>query len=851
MKNPDSGAREPMRRVTAAAPCPICKRPDWCGVSDDERVVVCMRTESATPTKNGGWLHHLTEPVLTTPPPKRKAQSRAKAKDWPAEARTLAANATPDRRAKLAALLGLPVDALDVLPLLGFNPDDSVGPCFTFPEMDAAGNVIGLNRRWGHGRGVKAADGTTTDKMMVAGGERGLTLPSGWRDRPGPVFIAEGPTDAAALTAAGLGCVGRPGANMGAALLAELLRDLPPDRDIVVVAENDQKLDGRWPGRDGAVAVVRRLADALARPVRWALTPGGAKDPRAWFAEQAAGAGEVVDWPRYGREFDAALAATATTVTPANTTPPTGTKEPPSNGRDSRDANREKRTTPDGWGTPAPLPTMPAVPPFPLDLFPAPLADYWKASAESLHVPVDYVAVPALPLLGAAVGRARAAAVKRTYAEPALLWCVLVAPPGRAKSPSLKLAKGPLSGQTRKWREKYKQNAATYAAELGRYDADFAKWKRCPDGDPPRKPDKPVLKQLVVDKFTVESLVRINADNPRGVCLAHDELAALVSGLNQYKSGGKGDDKQTLLSLWAGAEAEVNRVKDKDRDAGGLPLYVPHTFVGVAGMIQPDMLALLRGDFGRTEFVNDGWADRFLLAYPDPPAMVGETWATVSEELEQSYAAVFEYLLGMEMKAEIDASSAVHHRPFFLTFAPDAEAQWQLFTDRIAAQANALDRTDPYAGVLSKLKHYGLRLTALVYCLRAACGEIVDGAPVDGESVRRAAGVVDYFEAHGRRCLGVGWADRAVRVATRLLAWLTRNPDRRGFNRTEAYLALKDRRDVKTSEALAPAFRLLTDHNYIRPLDRPENAKSGPVPETFAVNPAWVRDTRNPSPESL
>ncbi len=387
----------------------------------------------------------------------------------------------------------------------------------------------------------------------------------------------------------------------------------------------------------------------------------------------------------------------------------------------------------------------------------------------------------------------------------------------------------------------------TFAADLARHETEFAKWRKHPDGDPPRKPSRPVLTQLLIDKFTTESLVRINADNPRGVCLAQDELAALVTGLGQFK-GGKGDDKQTLLSLWAGAEAEVNRAKDKDKDGSGLPLYIPNTFVGVSGMIQPDLLTLLRGDFGRAEFVNDGFADRFLLSFPDPPPMVGETWVTTSEELERGYADVFEELLGLQMMNENQANGTVHQHPYYLPFDRDAEEEWQRFTDRIAAQGNALDKTDPYAGVLSKLKHYGLRLTTLVYCVRAACGEIRDGSPVDGETVRRAAALVDYFECHGRRCLGVGWADRSVRVATRLLAWLSRNPERKAFMRTEAFLALKDRRDVKTSEALAPAFRLLVDHGYLRPLDRPENVRPGPVPETYTVNPAWVRDTSGSVP---
>jgi hypothetical protein len=100
---------------------------------------------------------------------------------------------------------------------------------------------------------------------------------------------------------------------------------------------------------------------------------------------------------------------------------------------------------------------MPPVSEFPLSLFPPIIADYWRAAAESLNVPVDYVAVPSLSLLGAAIGRSRAASVKRTYSEPPLFWTAVVAPPGRAKSPALQFAKGSLSSHTRRWRERHRE----------------------------------------------------------------------------------------------------------------------------------------------------------------------------------------------------------------------------------------------------------------------------------------------------------------------------------------------------------------------------------------------------------
>jgi hypothetical protein len=266
-------------------------------------------------------------------------------------------------------------------------------------------------------------------------------------------------------------------------------------------------------------------------------------------------------------------------------------------------------------------------------------------------------------------------------------------------------------------------------------------------------------------------------------------------------------------------------------------------------MIQPDLLPAFRGDLGQRNFVNDGWADRFLLSYPDPLPLVGETWDTVSEELETGYAAVYEKLLAREMVAVETDGEAVGERPYYVPFDGEAVQEWERFTGEIAARANALDAEDPYVGVLSKFRHHGLRLVALVHALRLACGEVEELSPVTGETVRRASELVWYFVAHGERCLGVGWADRRSRVARRLIAWLARHPDRGTFTRSDAYLALKDRRDIRSSEVLDPSFWLLTDHNYIRPATATNSGRSGPAPEVYLVNPGWDRQVREHVPK--
>jgi AAA domain len=236
--------------------------------------------------------------------------------NWKARAEEYARNLTAELKQQVARDLGLPADGLDVIHLLGFNPADMHGPCLTFPETDAAGTVIGINRRYSKGKGP---DGK--DKMAMPGSRRGLTMPCGWRERPGAVYVVEGPTDTAAMTAVGLSCVGKPSDLGGVELLAELLRDLPPDRDIIVVGENDRKPDGKHPGKDGAVATATRLAGSLGRAVWWSMPPQDCKDAREWLTEFVAGAAESVDYAAFGREMVAYLANDATAAVPAAKTP--------------------------------------------------------------------------------------------------------------------------------------------------------------------------------------------------------------------------------------------------------------------------------------------------------------------------------------------------------------------------------------------------------------------------------------------------------------------------------------------------------------------------------------------------
>ncbi len=211
--------------------------------------------------------------------------------DFEALAQRCAADLTQADREDLAEALRLPVEALGALPLLGRHVDGLNEFSWTFPECDGRGRIIGIGRRFRNG-----------DKKSVYQSKRGLTIPDGWQDRPGPVLMPEGPSDTIAATAAGLPAIGRPSNRGGIDHLAELLRGVPADRKLIVIGENDCKKDGTFPGRDGAAATAAELSARLGRPVYWSMTPDGEKDVRAWLDERLAET-PALEWAEAGQRL--------------------------------------------------------------------------------------------------------------------------------------------------------------------------------------------------------------------------------------------------------------------------------------------------------------------------------------------------------------------------------------------------------------------------------------------------------------------------------------------------------------------------------------------------------------------
>jgi len=497
-------------------------------------------------------------------------------------------------------------------------------------------------------------------------------------------------------------------------------------------------------------------------------------------------------------------------------------------------ANRSNGT---GKGTPTGPPHWPPLRfseppralPFPVDVFPLPLQRFCHELAEATLAPLDFVGLSMLVTTGAAIGQSLNILVKKGWPESPLLFGIIVAQPGKTKSPVVRAVVKPLTEIDRRLREESRLAREQWQEAKKAHD-------KKPDSNPPPGPEPPQLRAIVKD-ITRESLVIILADNPRGVLCDPDEASGWVASFNEYKGKG-GSDRQFWLSVWGSAPVSV------DRKGGRESTYVPFPFVSVLGGLPPDMLTSLRDERGR----NDGFLDRIIFSYPDSFPPQRWTERELSPEAESDWSEAIGRLYALAMRSEADRPP----RPHLVTFTPEAKPVWIDWFNDHAAEMEDPGFSGRHAGVWSKLRAHAARFALILSRLRLACdpcpptigkaGIIVrDSAlstepPVNAADVLGAIKLVDYFKSHLTRIghqmtAGIGNAD-----AKALVDWIKRHR-KTMFRVAEVRADLRRFRDEPAD--LATAVDALKAVGAIRPRpEPPEPGKTGPKPSpAYDVHP--------------
>ena len=592
-------------------------------------------------------------------------------------------------------------------------------PAGRWEYHDADGRLVGLVVRWN----------TTTGKTFLP---ISLTTSGSWickgmpAPRPiyrlpqvlaadGPVFVCEGEKAADALASIGVISATSPNGSESAGKA-----DWSPmkGRPVVIVPDRDE------PGERYAAAVADLAAAAGAESVKvvrlidlWPGVPEGG-DAHDWVeAHDAVDADDL----RQGLE---ALVAKAEPVAAVAAEP------------DDDDVVIE-------WV------------PFPSEQLPEPLAAFARETARGIGCDQSMVALPLLAAVAGAIGNTRAIEPRPGWVEPAVLWTAVVGESGSGKTPAFRAAMQFADAEQKVAFDAHHVALAAFDTAEIEHDAAFADWRRerGNKGPAPDRPVKPSARRLVVNDTTIEGLVPILADNPRGVLVAVDELAGLVASFDAYKSGGRGGaDRPRWLSMHSAGPLTVDR-------KGSGTTYVARAAVSVCGGVQPGVLAKTM----TTDNVDSGLLGRLLLSMP-PRRHRQWVEEPVGWQTIEGMKSLFASLYAMPMPAD---------GPKVLDLTPDALRVFKVFWEE--HEHEVFSSSGALRAMLAKVEAAVVRFALIGHVARQAAGETIPDR-VDVESITRAIVLGRWFAAEGRRVyqllLGGRAVDRAADDAAAAERWI-------------------------------------------------------------------------------
>jgi hypothetical protein len=256
---------EKMLRVSKNSLCPVCGKPDWCLVAEDDSAAICQRIQESSVKQCGdaGWLHVLSyrhnRPLRHKHCANRRlslatALSKQHLMDFVNLSQQYQRWLTADKLGSLSASLGVSTTSLKRL-CTGWD-----GEAYTFPMSDTEGQIIGIRRRFPDGR-----------KLSVAGCKNGLFIPIDLLGSE-PLLITEGPTDCASALDLGFEAIARPNCNSKVAMTVKYSKG----RSVVVIS------DGDTAGRNGTDRLINGLI-LHCFSVKVIYPPSGIKDLRQWL----------------------------------------------------------------------------------------------------------------------------------------------------------------------------------------------------------------------------------------------------------------------------------------------------------------------------------------------------------------------------------------------------------------------------------------------------------------------------------------------------------------------------------------------------------------------------------------
>lgn len=385
-----------------------------------------------------------------------------------------------------------------------------------------------------------------------------------------------------------------------------------------------------------------------------------------------------------------------------------------------------------------PIRLLPSVPLFPVHVLPEPSRSLVIEGAAAIGVPADLIAAPFLAFAAGAIGRSRQLELKPDWVERPALFVAVIAPPGSAKTPSLRLAQNAT--------EVLQQEAyELHQVERAGYEAELAAWAAKGEVAGAARPSRPVLRHFFTTDSTTEALTVLLRDS-NGIVLVQDEFASLFKSMNAYRPGA---DRQWWLSAWSSTPLKVDR-------KGADPIYVPHPAISVVGGIQPDLLPGLHNELLR----GDGLFERLLLSRPQVTPTVWSE-AIVAEQTKEDMVDIFRRICHERVGSGINVCLD--------SMAKNRWVSWFNECQSHTAMAKGLEQ-----GILAKLPSQAARLALVLHCLGDPDGQ---HSHLSLHTLSGALELADYFLAHAQLVLPLFASVPSSGLAGRILTLLSESDD--------------------------------------------------------------------------
>ena len=451
-------------------------------------------------------------------------------------------------------------------------------------------------------------------------------------------------------------------------------------------------------------------------------------------------------------------------------------------------------------------------------MLPAGWGKWITDTAADTSAPKGYTALNLIITGAGAIGNSRGVYATAGWSQPAVLWGASVGPPSSRKTTS--------------------QNPFRRVIGSVEYDL-YKKWKRAKadlekDAQEATKGKQkafkpPPMERWTLNDATIEKLAEISAENPRGLLLFVDELAAWFGSFGRYGASDLAD-RGFYLAAYDANTYTRDRIKNPE------PIYIPKLGLSIIGaMVSARLNQILENG------VNDGLISRFLFDWSDPPPIaplsrridpgIGERRKTLQEALTR--------LRGLELASDVS---------WDVILDPDAFAAFD--KERMTIEEMARKQVGTYAEWLGKAGGRILRL-ALVYEFLAWAieppvstlifgeGRLPEPTGISLDTMNRAIEYTKYQRAMFRRVMTSVEPSKVYEDGAELVKAL-REKGLKTFGVTGDIGQLPGFRYFR---GIKPADRerrdgvlaLLEDYGVIRAMTMA--SKRGPVTK-YAVNPA-------------